>query len=943
MKSSGRPNRRSVRWLAAGALQLALAFALCARPEVAMAAPTFTVNNVFDVGADPADTDYSVCRTSASNSNCTLRAAIMKANHFAGGGVTINIPAGTYTITIPKGSPIDNDETKGDLNILQNLTINGAATPTTIVDGGGLDRVFQVKAGTTVTISNLTVQNAFASGGAIGGGIVSAGNLTLNNLHLTKNTTTSGGGLGSVESSAVLNFCTIDYNNAGSGGAIADISSTVTLNNCTLANNTAASQGGALYLQRGSSSDFVGIATLNNSSVSGNHALDGGGIHINVAAGSCTVTVNNSTINANLASNDGGGIYVDDNSSSSANNGVLVMNNSTLIANGAQHDGGGIYNLGKTSLFFTTVAGNVADSDSNGGSGGAISHHGGSAEIWNSLLAENYTNSVENDASNVLSVTSQDYNYVQSGSFALTGATAHNVYGGDVLLDGLQGNGGATATRALLVGSPALDHIPAALCRDSFGTAPIPDQRHVARPAGSNGDMGAFEGSIQPIYDRNLIRNGDAENGAGSPTGAKVGTPNWTLTGGAFTAVPYNAAGGYPNTTTDPVPAQHGFNFFSGGNTASTGANQTIDLSAIGTRIDTGNQAFTFSGDFGGFATETDAVGVDIVFLDSNHGQIGTTPSLGPYAPSDRGNVTGFKNHSTTGVLPVGTRYIFVEIEMIRSSGTADDAYLDNLSFVLAPPPTLGNISTRAFVQTGDNVMIGGFIVSGSGAKKVLVRAIGPSLSGAGIVNPLQNPTLELHDGTGALIAFNDNWGDAPNVVDITNSGLAPNNSLESAIFAILNPGLYTGVVQGLSNGTGIALIEAYDLDRTTLSKLGNISTRALVQPGDNVMIGGLIVRSPGSEDVVIRVIGPSLSSAGIPNPLADPVLELHDGNGALIAFNDNWKDTQQTQIQATGLAPSNNAEPAIVRTLAPGLYTAVVVGKNNTSGVALVEVYALN
>jgi hypothetical protein len=905
---------------------------LFVRAGLVAAAPTFTVNSVFDVPADPNDTDYSVCRTSTSNSTCTLRAAIMKANHFAGGGVTINIPTNAlpYQLTItPTGMDAENT---GDLNILQSMTITGAGALNTIVDGNATDRVFRINNGAVVNISRLTVRNG-NSGNNNGGGIfVDIGTLNLTNSTVRGSAGNYGGGIFYNESTlGTLTNVTVTRNTAsGAGGGIANAGNPqMTVNSCSVYDNTAGTDGGGIW------STYP--LTVNDCFVTGNHATGSGGGLVH-GGGGPSIVINNSTFNANSAAGDGGGIAV------KLSAGNVTLNNSTLSANGAQGNGGGIYNAGTAALFFTTVAGNIADADSTGGGGGgAISNASGTVQIWNSLLAENYTNAVANDSSNVTPVNSQDYNYIQSGNSNLSGPTAHNVYGGDILLDLLQSNGGFTTTRALLVGSPALDHIPAALCRDSSGTAPIPDQRHVARPAGSNGDMGAFEGSIQPIYNRSLVRNGDAENGAGSPTGAKVGVPNWTVTAGQFTAVPYNAAGGYPNTTTDVVPSYHAYNFFAGGNTPLSTATQTIDVSPIASKIDSGNQTYNLGASFGGYTTDADAATLTFTFLNSSAAQLGSQVILGPYAPSDRGNVTGFKFHGVNGNVPAGTRSVKVDISMSRSNGTTNDAYLDGVAFILTPPAALGNISTRAFVQTGDNVMIGGFIVTGSGAKRVLVRAIGPSLSGAGIVNPLQNPTLELHDGTGALIAFNDNWGDSPNAVDIANSGLAPSNSLESAIFASLNPGVYTGIVQGLSNGTGIGLIEAYDMDRTTLSKLGNISTRALVQTGDNVMIGGLIVRSPGSEDVVVRVIGPSLSSAGIPNPLADPVLELHDENGALIAFNDNWKDTQQTQIQATGLAPSNNAEPAIVRTLTPALYTAVVVGKNNTSGVALVEVYGLN
>ena len=287
-----------------------------------------------------------------------------------------------------------------------------------------------------------------------------------------------------------------------------------------------------------------------------------------------------------------------------------------------------------------------------------------------------------------------------------------------------------------------------------------------------------------------------------------------------------------------------------------------------------------------------------------------------------------------TKIAPGGTRTTF-------ASGLFNPQYLAFEPAVRSAQ--LANISTRAFVQTGNDVMIGGFIITGAGQKTVIVRAIGPSLAQHGITNPLQNPMLELHDHTGALIASNDDWMNAPNRQAIINSGLAPTNNLESAILTSLNPGSYTAIVRGVNNGTGIALVEGYDLDQSAPSKFGNISTRALVQTGNNVMIGGFIITGSGQKRVIVRAIGPSLAQHGIANPLLDPILELHNGSGAVIAFNDNWRDTQQSDIEATGLAPTDNRESAIVRILLPGNYTAIVRGKNNTIGVALVEVYGLN
>jgi hypothetical protein len=275
-------------------------------------------------------------------------------------------------------------------------------------------------------------------------------------------------------------------------------------------------------------------------------------------------------------------------------------------------------------------------------------------------------------------------------------------------------------------------------------------------------------------------------------------------------------------------------------------------------------------------------------------------------------------------------------------------------------PSILGNISTRAFVQTGDNVMIGGFIVQGNTPKRVILRAIGPELTQYGVPNVLADPTLELHDSTGALIASNDNWQHtiiggiitSDQVHDIMASGHTPGDPTESAIIADLPAGNYTMIVRGVGNTTGVALAEAYDLSPDTSSILGNISTRAFVQTDDNVMIGGFIVQGTQPKRVILRAIGPELSQYGVPNPLVDPTLELHDSTGALIASNDNWQHTiiggiitsdQVRDIQNSGHAPGDPRESAMIVDLPPGNYTAIVRGVNETTGVGLVEVYDID
>jgi uncharacterized protein (DUF1800 family) len=254
----------------------------------------------------------------------------------------------------------------------------------------------------------------------------------------------------------------------------------------------------------------------------------------------------------------------------------------------------------------------------------------------------------------------------------------------------------------------------------------------------------------------------------------------------------------------------------------------------------------------------------------------------------------------------------------------------------------LVNISTRMRVESGDNVLIGGFIVSGSGSKNILVRGLGPSLPVAGA---LADPALELHDASGAIVAQNDNWRGTQQS-QISSSGLAPADDREAALIATVSPGNYTAVVRGANNTTGVALVEVYDLDdATSKSRLSNISTRGDVLTGDDVMIGGFIVRGDISKRMIARVRGPSLTLAGLPisGRLSDPMLELHDGGGALLAQNDNWRSTQAAEIQASTVAPTDDREPAVVSTLQPGNYTTIVRGATDTTGIALVEFYDLD
>jgi hypothetical protein len=262
-----------------------------------------------------------------------------------------------------------------------------------------------------------------------------------------------------------------------------------------------------------------------------------------------------------------------------------------------------------------------------------------------------------------------------------------------------------------------------------------------------------------------------------------------------------------------------------------------------------------------------------------------------------------------------------------------------------SPPPTTKavNLSTRMRVQTGDNVGIGGVIITGNTPKRLLFRGIGPSLAQLNVPNVLADPTLEIHEASTGSIIVNDNWRDGGQAFYIEPTGLAPTNNLESAILGTFAPGPLTVIVKGKNNTSGVALVEIYDLTPGVASKMANLSTRALVGTGDNIVIAGFTLGGNTNDDrIVVRGIGPSLTALGISNALADPTLELRDANGALLITNNDWQDNpdQAVEINAAGLAPTNNLESALAARLPPGPYTALLAGRNGGVGIGLVEVY---
>ena len=297
---------------------------------------------------------------------------------------------------------------------------------------------------------------------------------------------------------------------------------------------------------------------------------------------------------------------------------------------------------------------------------------------------------------------------------------------------------------------------------------------------------------------------------------------------------------------------------------------------------------------------------------------------------------------ATVSGLTVGVRYYFA-VTAYNEAGL-ESGYSEEVSAIVPPPGStlapqyLLNISTRVRVRGGDAVMIGGFIIDGDSNKNIIIRALGPSLAGLGVPRVLADPTLEVYDSSGTLINQNDNWTTLPSGTVF--AGLEPPNPAEAVVVASLAPGSYTAVLRSADGTAGNALCELYDLSPGN-SSVRNISTRGEVGIGDDVMIGGFIIGGTPAK-VMVRAIGPSLAAFGVTGVLPDPVLELHDPDGSLIYQNDNWRAEQAQQIIDSTIPPSDESESAIIATLAPGVYTAIVHDAGTGQGVALVEVYML-
>jgi predicted outer membrane repeat protein len=627
-----------------------------------------------------------------------------------------------------------------------------------------------------------------------------------------------------------------------------------------------------------------------------------------------TVAIGGLTISGGIAdASSGGGI--------SNEGATLTIANSIVGGNLANLNGGGISNDGGTlTIINSTVSDNsAASSGSPIASGGGISN-GGTLEITNSTINDNSARIFGGGILNQGTVTITDSTV--SGNLAKED-------GG-----GIYNQGTLTIRNSTLSGNTSL--FGGGIVNG--GVNALIANSTVSGNSASQGAGGIFNGGMLTITNGTLSSN-SAPNGGGIHNTGSLMIGNMTLKVGVSGANIFNNGG---------TVTSHGYNLSSdngGGFLIAAGDLINTDP-LLGPLQDNGGPTFTH-----GLMPGSPAInagdpnftppplydqrgpGYNRVFggridIGSLEVQPAPTPGLTPTAsptPTATATPPGTPSPTATATPPA--------TPTPTPSGTP------------SPRPAQAlNISTRLRVETGDNVLIGGFIISGSAPKNVAVRGIGPSLAAVGINNALADPILQLRAGNSALLFQNDNWQDNPaHAGQLMALGLAPQHPNESGIVATLSPGAsYTAILAGKNGGTGVGLVEIYDTNQGVDSQLANISTRGFVRTGDNVMIGGFILGGTSNTGIVVRGIGPSLGQFGLNPVLTDPTLELRDSNGALLIANDNWQDDSisASQLTAHGLAPQNSNESGIFASMPPGAFTAILAGKNGGTGIGLVEIY---
>ena len=667
--------------------------------------------------------------------------------------------------------------------------------------------------------------------------------------------------------------------------------------------------------------------------------------------------------NGSLSETDAGGGVRNDQS-------TLTLNNCAVVSNFGGQFGGGIYNDGGTAsltIFNCTISNNRAGlvGGSPGGAfGGGIYNNNGTLEISDSTISGNFANErcggVYNSVSGTLSLRDSvvDGNTVMfqppfvgraggifnAGTAEITNCTiSHNA--------GVGQGGGVDNQGSLTIANSTLSNntvVNSGGGISNSGPLTITNSTISGNSASFKGfgnGGGIHNGNATVTISSSTISGNSAGSLEGFGGGIYIVTGTLEIDNTILNA---SGSGGNIFNNSGTV-ISHGYNLSSddGGGFLTATGDQTATDPLLGPLQDNGGSTFTHALLFGSPAIDAgdpsftpppnfDQRGLGFPRVLNGRINVGSV-EVQPVAPTPTPTPTATP---TATVAPTAT-------PTPTPTATATPPATPTPSPTATPSPTPAqalNISTRLRVETGDRVMIGGFIITGSEPKKVAIRGIGPSLGNSGLTDFLADPTLELRGSAGALLMQNDNWqDDSEQAAQLMALGLAPQHPNESGIVATLQPGAYTAIVAGKNQTTGIGLVEIYDADAAAASQLANISTRGFVRTGDEVMIGGFILGDGSANTAVaIRGIGPSLGQTGLTNVLADPTLELRDGNGALLIANDNWQDdpASAAQLTAHGLAPQDSLESGIVAALPPGAFTAILAGKSGGVGLGLVEVY---
>ena len=641
---------------------------------------------------------------------------------------------------------------------------------------------------------------------------------------------------------------------------------------------------------------------------------------------------------------------------------TLTINNCTVIDgfDNTTGGGGGIFNNGENAILTIVDATIINNRATLGGAGGGIFNNGGTLTVIGSIISFNMATGKSSVGGGIFNVGTMDiyhsaisqnhasiagggiYNF---GTVTITDSTINGNHAGSAL-QGSGLGGGVYNERTLVIRNSTI-HNNSASGKNS-GTA---------GGIASGGSNGTLE-----IVNSTISNNSANLDGGGIANSAPL-----TLTHSTMSDNTANRnGGGIINYAT--LEIRHtiikagiaGANIFnSGGTVTSLGYNLSSDngggfLTGLGDQINT-NPMLGSLQDNGG-PTFTHLPLPSSPAIDAGDPSFTPPPSLDQRGyvrvingRIDIGSVEAqFVPPSPSPTATASATPTATPSATITPLGTPTPTPTPTAPASPTPSPSPAralNMSTRLRVETGQRVLIGGFIVTGTALKQVAIRGLGPSLTGSGLGNVLVDPTLELRDGSGSLLVQNDNWQDNPaHAAQLTGLGLSPQDPNESGLVATLQPGAsYTAIVAGANGGSGVGLVEIYDVNPTANSQLANISTRGFVQTGDNVMIGGFILGSGGSgPGIVIRGIGPSLAQFGLSNLLADPALQLRDSNGALLIANNNWQDdpASAAQLSAHGLAPQNSLESGIFGSLPPGAFTAILAGTNAGIGIGLVEIY---